>query len=114
MANVFIPRERQPGETRVAATPETVKRMVKAGLAVAVERGAGASAFFPDGEYEAAGARLEDDAARGLSAADAVHKVTPPENGEAAGLRAGALLIGFLAPHREADLVRGLAGQGAS
>ena len=78
MAQVFIPRERRRGETRVAATPETVKRMVKAGLEVAVERGAGEASFFPDAEYEVAGARLEEDAARGWSAADAVLQVTPP------------------------------------
>jgi len=114
MANVFIPRERRRGETRVAATPETVARMVKAGLAVSVERGAGEAAFFRDADYEAAGARLEEDLARGWSTADAVLKVTPPEPGEAAGLKAGALLIGFLAPHREINLIRGLAGRGAS
>src|SRR5262245_58852409 len=114
MANVFVPREKRPGETRVAATPETVKRMVKAGLAVTVERGAGAASFFPDAEYELAGARLEEDAARGWSAAGAVLKVTPPEPGEAAGLQPGALLIAFLAPHRELDLVRALVGQKVS
>lgn len=114
MANVFVPREKRRGETRVAATPETVGRMVKAGLAVTVERGAGEAAFFRDADYEAAGARLEEDPARGWSTADAVLKVTPPEPGEAAGLKAGALVIGFLAPHRETELIRGLAGQGVS
>lgn len=114
MANVFIPRERRQGETRVAATPETVKKMAKAGLEVLVERGAGEAAFFSDADYEAAGARLEDDAARGWSAADLVLKVTPPDPREVAGLRQGAVLIGFLAPHRELDMVRGLAGQGAT
>jgi NAD(P) transhydrogenase subunit alpha len=114
MANVFIPRERRQGETRVAATPETVKKMAKAGLDVLVERGAGEAAYFSDAEYEAAGARLEDDAARGWSAADLVLKVTPPDPREAAGLKQGAVLIGFLAPHRELDMVRGLAGQGAT
>jgi len=114
MPNVFIPREQRPGETRVAATPETVKRMAKAGLDVTVERGAGAAAFFPDSEYETAGARLEDDAARGWSAADAVLAVTPPAPATAAGLRKGALLVSFLAPHRETELVRALAGGGVS
>jgi NAD(P) transhydrogenase subunit alpha len=114
MANVFIPRERRPGETRVAATPETVKKMVKAGLDVRVERGAGESAFFPDGEYETAGARLEDDAGRGWSAADLVLKVTPPEPREAAALKPGSLLISFLAPHREIELIRGMTGQGVT
>ncbi|HBL31262.1 MAG TPA: Re/Si-specific NAD(P)(+) transhydrogenase subunit alpha [Acidobacteria bacterium] len=114
MPNVFIPREQRPGETRVAATPETVKRMTKAGLTVTLERGAGAAAFFPDSEYEAAGARLEDDAARGWSGADAVLAVTPPSPEAVAGLRKDALLVSFLAPHRETGLVRALAAGGAS
>ena len=114
MPNVFIPRERRRGETRVAATPETVKKMVKSGLEVTLERGAGEFAFFRDADYETAGARLEDDAARGWSAADIVLKVTAPEPSEAAGLRSGALLIGLLAPHRELDLVRLLAERGAT
>lgn len=114
MPNVFIPRERRRGETRVAATPETVKKMVKSGLEVTLERGAGEFAFFRDADYETAGARLEDDPARGWSAADVVLKVTAPEPSEAAGLRSGALLIGLLAPHRELDLVRLLAERGAT
>jgi NAD(P) transhydrogenase subunit alpha len=114
MPNVFIPKERRRGETRVAATPETVGRMVKAGLAVSVERGAGEAAFFRDADYEAAGARLEDDPARGWSTADIVLRVTPPEPGEAAGLKPGAVLVGFLAPHRETELIRGLVERKAS
>jgi NAD(P) transhydrogenase subunit alpha len=114
MPNVFIPRERRRGETRVAATPETVKKMVKSGLEVTLERGAGESAFFRDADYETAGARLEDDAARGWNAADVVLKVVPPDPSEAAGLRSGALLIGLLAPHRELDLVRLLAERGTT
>jgi NAD(P) transhydrogenase subunit alpha len=114
MPNVFIPRERRRGETRVAATPETVKKMAKSGLEVTLERGAGELAFFRDADYETAGARLEDDPARGWSAADIVLKVTAPEPAEAAGLRSGALLIGLLAPHRELDLVRLLAERGAT
>jgi NAD(P) transhydrogenase subunit alpha len=114
MPNVFIPRERRRGETRVAATPETVKKMVKSGLGVTLERGAGEFAFFRDADYETAGARLEDDTARGWSAADVVLKVVPPDPSEAAGLRSGALLIGLLAPHRELDLVRLLAERGAT
>ncbi|HYX23932.1 MAG TPA: NAD(P)(+) transhydrogenase (Re/Si-specific) subunit alpha, partial [Thermoanaerobaculia bacterium] len=78
MAKVFIPRERRPGETRVAATPETVKRMVKQGLEVAVERGAGLASLFSDAEFEAAGGRLVADPAAAWESADVVLKVTPP------------------------------------
>ena len=107
MVEVFIPRERRPGETRVAATPETVKRMVKEGMSVAVERGAGAAAFFPDAQYEAAGAKLLDEAGAGWRAADVVLKVRPLAEGEMP--RPGAVLVGLLAPHAHLDLVRRLA-----
>jgi len=116
MVKVFIPRERRPGETRVAATPETVRRMAKLGLEVTVERGAGASALFHDADYEAAGARLAADPAEPWETADVVLKVTPPgvfeglPGHEAEGLKPGAVLIGFLAPHRNLDMVRILAG----
>jgi NAD(P) transhydrogenase subunit alpha len=115
MVKVFIPRERRAGETRVAATPETVRRMVKLGLEVAVERGAGEASLFQDAEYEAAGARRADDPAQGWESADVVLKVTPPgtfeglSRPEAQGLKPGAVLIGFLAPYREPDMVRALA-----
>jgi NAD(P) transhydrogenase subunit alpha len=115
MAKIFIPRERRPGETRVAATPETVKRMLKQGLEVVVERGAGVAALFSDAEYEAAGAHLVDDPAESWESADLVLKVTPPGHfpglpgHEAEGLKPGAVLLGFLAPYRNPDMVRMLA-----
>jgi len=109
MVNVFVPKERRRGETRVAATPETVRKMAKAGMAVTVERGAGADAFFQDTEYEAAGGLLTGDAAAARAAADAVLTVTAPEAAEAAAQKPGSLLVGLLAPHRNLDLVRALA-----
>jgi NAD(P) transhydrogenase subunit alpha len=108
MVKVFVPRERRPGETRVAATPETVRRMVKLGLAVAVERGAGEASLFHDAEFETAGATLIDNPAAGWEEADVVLKVTPPDAGEGR-LKPGAVLIGFLAPYRHPDMVRALA-----
>jgi H+-translocating NAD(P) transhydrogenase subunit alpha len=117
MAKVFIPRERRPGETRVAATPETVKRMVKQGLEVAVEQGAGAASLFSDSEFEAAGARLVSHPAAAWASADVVLKVTPPgvfeglPGHEAEGLKPGAVLIGFLAPYRNLDMVQTLASR---
>src|SRR5918996_4256622 len=109
MVHVFIPKERRRGETRVAATPETVRKMVKAGLEVTVEHGAGLEAFFPDAEYEAAGAQLTGDPGPAAARADAVLTVTAPEAGDAAALKPGSLLVGLLAPHRNLDLVRTLA-----
>ena len=57
---IGVPAETDPAETRVAATPETVKKFVGLGAEVAVEHGAGAKAGFPDAEYQSAGARLVD------------------------------------------------------
>jgi H+-translocating NAD(P) transhydrogenase subunit alpha len=112
MTYVLIPRERRPGETRVAATPETVKRLVKAGLEVGIERGAGEAAFFLDSEYEVAGARIVDGGPAAWSAADAVLKVTPLDADETAALKPGAVVIGLLAPFRELDMVRAFADRG--
>jgi len=112
MVNVFIPRERRRGETRVAATPETVRKMVKAGLEVTVEREAGLAASFSDADFEAAGARLAADPLAAATAADAVLTVTAPEPDDAAALKPGSLLVGLLAPHRNLDLVRTLAERG--
>jgi H+-translocating NAD(P) transhydrogenase subunit alpha len=120
MLNVFIPRERRPGETRVAATPETARRMVKAGFAVAIERRAGEASFFPDADFEAAGARILGDPAEGWGNADVVLKVAPPDaweglpGHEAEAMKRGAVLIGFLAPHRNPEAVRLLAQGGVS
>src|SRR5688572_1222201 len=75
---VGIPREIGLGERRVAATPETTKRLLKLGFDVLVERGAGELASFQDADFEAAGASLSDDAAE-VWASDVVLKVRPPE-----------------------------------
>ena len=61
MLKVFVPKERRPGETRVAATPDTVKKLVKEKLEIVVEAGAGEAASFLDKAYEAAGAKLTTD-----------------------------------------------------
>ncbi|MEO6194614.1 MAG: Re/Si-specific NAD(P)(+) transhydrogenase subunit alpha [Thermoanaerobaculia bacterium] len=120
MVKIFIPRERRLGETRVAATPETVRRMIKLGLEVAVEQGAGAASLFHDAEFEAAGAHLVADPSEAWESADVVLKVTPPgvftglPGHEAEGLKPGAVLISFLAPHRNLDMVRTLAAGNVS
>jgi len=111
MANVFIPRERRPGETRVAATPDTVRKMIKLGLEVTLERGAGEGSAYLDPDYEAAGAHLTDDPGAAAEAADVILTVRPPDPDDVAGLKAGAVLIGLLAPHHNLDLVRSMAGR---
>src|SRR5690349_16936082 len=101
---ISIPRERRPHERRVAATPDTVKRLVNQGLEVVVETGAGAGAAFPDDVFRAAGASIAPDAATALGAGDIVFKVQRPlraregELDELAAIRSGALLIGLLQP----------------
>jgi len=115
MLKILIPRERQAGETRVAATPETVKRLVKEGLEVAVESGAGEGAYLLDDRYRAAGARIVTDLAAEWGSADAVFKVAPLGTNEklgkdeAAVLKPGALVISFLQPHRNLGMVKTLA-----
>ena len=115
MVRVFIPRERRPGESRVAATPETVRRMAKLGLEVVVEQAAGEASLLRDADFAAAGARLAADPVEPWQTADVVLKVTPPAafeglpGHEAEGLKPGAVLIGFLAPHRNLEMVRILA-----
>jgi H+-translocating NAD(P) transhydrogenase subunit alpha len=115
MLKVLIAKERTRGETRVAATPETVKRLVKEGLDVAVERGAGEAAYLLDDRFQSAGARLITDLAAEWATADAVFKVTPLAANaqlgadEAAALKPGALVISFLQPYRNLPMVKTLA-----
>jgi len=66
LAEVLVPRERQPGEARVAATPETVKRLAARGLRFVVEAGAGEAAGFVDHDYQAAGAQVLESGSEAL------------------------------------------------
>jgi NAD(P) transhydrogenase subunit alpha len=109
---VFVPKERRAGESRVAATPETVKKLTAAGLAVTVEAGAGVAAHFTDDAYREAGAALGG--GDGWGDAALVLKVAPPTPEEVSRLPSGAALIGFLAPHQNLEAVRALADRGVS
>jgi H+-translocating NAD(P) transhydrogenase subunit alpha len=75
---IAVPTELRPDETRVALVPESVKKLCKAGISVAVQAGAGARSFFSDADFQAAGATLESDPAALLASADLVLKVQPP------------------------------------
>jgi NAD(P) transhydrogenase subunit alpha len=103
---IGIPREIRPDETRVAATPEVVRRYVERGAEVVVESGAGERATFDDGGYRAAGAEIVSDAA--VWSADVVLKVQPPTQEEAARLAPGATLVSFLYPESNPDTVAAL------
>jgi NAD(P) transhydrogenase subunit alpha len=108
MVEVFVPRETAPGETRVAATPESVKKMVAAGLSVTVESGAGAGAHIADTEYESQGAEIAADRGAALAGADLILGVTAPATADVERCKAGAVLVGLLSPARNLDLVRRL------
>jgi NAD(P) transhydrogenase subunit alpha len=115
---VAVPKEKTPRERRVALTPEGVKALVKLDCEVAVEAGAGVEANFADAEYQAAGARIEPDAASLLGAADLVLKVSPPTDTGAGHeidqLKKGATFIGFLRPLDQPETAAHLARQGVT
>jgi NAD(P) transhydrogenase subunit alpha len=109
-----VPRETVPGETRVAATPESVKKFKGIGLDVAVETGAGGPARIADADYIAAGASIAPDARSTLADADIVLKVRGPSAVESTLLKKGAVVAAMLAPHTEKAAIASLAGQGAT
>lgn len=101
---IGIPTEIRPGETRVAVTPETVKKLTAGKFHdVIVQSGAGVAASAPDAEYQAAGATIVGSAAEAF-AADLVLKVRGPDANELALLKPGAMLIGLLTPHDTAGI----------
>src|SRR5438552_12628684 len=109
---IGIPRETRAGETRVAATPETVKKLAASGKhEIVVESGAGTASSIPDAEFQAAGARIG--AATEALGADIVLKVRGPSTEELPELKGGALLIGLLNPF-DAAAVQSYAQAGVS
>jgi NAD(P) transhydrogenase subunit alpha len=109
---IGIPRETRGGETRVAATPETVKKLAASGKhSIVVEASAGQGSSIPDADFQAAGARIGN-AAEALGA-DVVLKVRGPAGEELGQLKRGALLIGLLNPF-DTEAVRSYAGTGVS
>ncbi len=102
MPTLLIPRERAADERRVAATPETVRRLQSRGFRLQLERGAGEPAGFPDDDYAAAGAELVEEGS--WDAVDGVLCVQPPAFESLGRMRSGALLAGLLAPHGAVEL----------
>jgi len=111
---VAIPKERAEDERRVALVPDTATKLIAASLEVSVESGAGAAAYFPDDAYEKAGAKVVKTADALLKDADAVLKVQAPAPNEIGLLKSGAVLISFLQPSTQADVVRALAKRGVT
>jgi NAD(P) transhydrogenase subunit alpha len=109
---IAVLKERHAGEARVAATPETVKKLKGLGLEVVVETGAGAHARFADADYQTAGATIAPDAASALRNADIVLKVRGPSDAEIALFKRGSILAALLSPATEKDTIAKLAGAG--
>ena len=95
---IAVPKERAPGERRVALVPEVVASFVKGGHAVVIEHGAGTSAGYTDAAYLAAGATIAPDARTAYEGADVVVRVGKPSDEELEGIARGTALVGFLAP----------------
>ncbi|HEX4883859.1 MAG TPA: Re/Si-specific NAD(P)(+) transhydrogenase subunit alpha [Casimicrobiaceae bacterium] len=111
---IGVPREVYPGEKRVATVPEVVEKLVKQGFRVAVEAGAGDAAQIADDAYRAAGAELVADRAQLWKAADIVFKVRAPDAEEVGLLREGALLVSFIWPAQNPELLKALAARKAT
>ncbi len=107
---IAVLRERAAGETRVAATPETVKKLTALGATVTVEAGAGLAASIADADYAAAGARIAESAA--AQGADIVFGVQGPEIDVLAGANPGAWVVAGLDPFGRRDRVEGYAAAG--
>jgi H+-translocating NAD(P) transhydrogenase subunit alpha len=111
---IGVPKETADGEKRVATVPEVVEKLVKLGFSVAVESGAGDAANFADDTYRAAGAEVLPSAADLWAKADMVFKVRPPSPDEVALMREGTLLLGFIWPAQNPELMQQLAAKKAT
>jgi len=105
--NIAILKEQNENERRVAAIPETVKKLIAAGCSVTLEKGAGASASYTDDAYKDAGAKLSG-AADALKGADILLCVGAPQESALKNLKKGALVIGALSPYQNQDIVKAL------
>jgi len=105
---IAVPKETADGETRVALTPPIVSKLVSAGLAVTVQKGAGLQAAFTDADYEQAGAAVEADVNELYRHASVVLKVQKPTSAEIGKMPPGTTLISFLWALSDPDLVEEL------
>jgi len=108
---IAVSRETEAGEPRVAATPETVRKLKALGAEVAVARGAGAGSGIPDVDFEAAGATVEDGAE---SDADIVLRVRRPSGSEVGSYKKGAIVVAIMDPYGNDAALRALADAGVT
>ncbi|SFI41868.1 NAD(P) transhydrogenase subunit alpha [Bosea sp. OK403] len=106
---IAVPAETQGAETRVAVTPETVRKFIGLGAEIVVEKGAGLASGINDADYEAAGASIAKNAKDALKGAAIVLKVRRPSEAEIAGLPSGALVVGIMDPYGNEAAVEALA-----
>ena len=109
---IGVPKERLPNESRVAATPKTVEQLIALGFSVAIEAQAGQRASFDDRAFSEAGASVVDTATVWQS--EIILKVNAPTDSEIALMRAGTLLISFIWPAQNPELMAKLAAQQVS
>jgi len=105
---VFIPAETRAGECRVGLTPEGAQKLIKLGLTVSIQEGAGQASGYHDDEYKAVGASTVAGSSA-LGSADVVASVRPLENDAISQLKSGAITISFLSPTNDAQTVKALA-----
>ncbi|MEO6525062.1 MAG: Re/Si-specific NAD(P)(+) transhydrogenase subunit alpha [Gemmatimonadaceae bacterium] len=111
--HIAVPTETSPGEFRVAVTPDSAARLVKAGHTVRLQSGAGVRAGFPDAAYEAVGTTIA--AGRAVyEGAELVCRVQPPDPDEIAALPRGVALLALLNPGRNAPVLQALATRGVT
>jgi proton-translocating NAD(P)+ transhydrogenase subunit alpha len=111
---VATPKETAEDERRVALVPDTATKLIAAGLEVSVESGAGEASFFGDDAYEKAGVKIVKGAAAVLKDAGSVLKVQAPTIAEVNLLKSGAVLISFLQPATQGDIIKALAKRGVT
>ena len=111
---IGVPKEVFPGEKRVATVPEVVEKLIKQGFRVAVEAGAGDAAQISDDAYRAAGAELVANRMQLWATADIVFKVRAPNAEEVGLLREGQMLVSFIWPAQNPDLMQQLAARKAT
>jgi NAD(P) transhydrogenase subunit alpha len=105
---VFVPAETKAGERRVGLTPEGAQKLIKLGLTVSIQEGAGKASGYHDDEYKAVGATTVAGVS-GLGSADVVATVRPLENDAISQLKSGAITISFLSPTNDAQTIKALA-----
>ncbi len=110
---IAVLRERRPHEKRVAASPETVKKLIALGATVAIEAGAGAGSRVSDSQFLAAGATVADDAAAAVADADILLTVQRPDAAVLENAKPGLLVIGLLAPYGDKEALGPLSAKAA-